>query len=254
MNDPRTLRTLPSRQALPQGLILEKPARNLASLATTQALAEMQQLVLSQWKNPKLFADVAKHGIRPVDRLLFFGPPGNGKTMASQWLAAQIGVPLYRVQSETLVTAFLGGTSTTVGNLMEWLSTQPRCVVLLDEVEMLFPSRESGSDNCSRELTAAGSVFWQYLDRWESPTLFILATNMEDRLDPAMLSRIDIKLEFGPPTPEQSSGVIKYWAETLHEHGGSEWGPMLDDGRQWESFRAIFHAVQWYVRQHIAAQ
>jgi SpoVK/Ycf46/Vps4 family AAA+-type ATPase len=248
----RSMSTAPTRSNLPHGLTLEKPGRNLAALATTEALLEVQRAVLAQWRHHETFAKLAKHGIRPVDRLLFHGPPGNGKTMASQWLAQQIDAPLFRVQCEQLVQMYMGQTTGNMARIMEWLQSQPRCVALFDEVECVFPSRERSKGASGAEMNNAMSVFWQYLDRWESPTLFVMCTNMPDRLDPALLSRIDLKMEFGPPTPEQASGVAQYWAEVLHEFGGGVWGPLLDDGRQWESFRALFQAVQWYVRMHVA--
>ncbi|MCC7475835.1 MAG: ATP-binding protein [Pirellulales bacterium] len=237
--------------ALPDGLSLEKPARNLAALATTEALAQLRHVVLAQWQHEAEFRALARHGIRPVDRLLFYGPPGNGKTMASQWLAREIDAPLYRVRCETLVNKYLGETSANIDRLMRWLEKQPRCVVLFDEVETILPSRSFSESSIGREISSAMGVFWQYLDRWEAPTLFVLATNMPERLDSALLSRIDIQMVFGPPTPEQASSVIQYWAEVLHEYGGGEWGKLLDDGRAWESFRALFHAVQGHVRMFV---
>lgn len=241
-----------NKSQLPTGLTLEKPARNLAALATTQTLVDMQKVVLGQWKHKAAFAALAKHGIRPVDRLLFYGPPGNGKTMAAGWLAQQIDAPLYRVRCEALVIAYLGQTAKTVGELMAWLEKQPRSVVLFDEVETLFPSRQSmkNGGGTDREMTSAMGAFWQYLDRWEAPTLFVLATNMPERLDKALLSRIDLQMEFGPPTQEQAASVALYWAEVLHEYGGGTWGPALAE-RPWESFRALFHAVQQQVREFV---
>ena len=119
------------------------------------------------------------------------------------------------------------------------------------EIETLFQSREIAEANVGREMASAMGVFWQYLDRWESPTLFVLATNMPERLDAALRSRIDVAMEFGPPTREQASNVVAYWSEVLHEYGGGEWRPLVDDGRQWESFRALFHEVQVHVRRFV---
>ena len=243
-----------NKPQLPHGLTHERRARNLAALATTETLADLQRVVLAQWKHAATFAELAKHGIRPVDRLLFYGPPGNGKTMASQWLAQQIDAPLYRVRCEALIQSYMGQTTGNVGAIMAWLENQPRCVVLLDEIEAIFPSRSESRGAAGAEMNNAMSVFWQYLDRWEAPTLFVMATNMPERLDPALLSRIDLKLAFGPPTREQASGVVQYWAEVLHEYGGGEWGPLVDDGREWESFRALFQTVQWHVRQYVTRQ
>lgn len=235
---------------LPVGLTLEKSARNLAALATTESLRDLQTVVLRQWNHGDTFAKLAKHGIRPVDRLLFYGPPGNGKTMAAQWLAQQIEAPLYRVQCEALVTSYSGQTASNVGNVMKWLETQPRSVVLFDEVETLFQSRTRIDGTIGRDLSSAMTVFWQSLDRWEAPTLFVMATNLPEHMDAALKSRIDLQIEFGPPTAEQVASVAAYWSEVLHEYGGHEWGPGLG-ARNWESFRALFHGVQSCVREFV---
>ncbi len=239
---------------IPQGISLEKPAKNLASLATTNGLRQLTSTVLAQWKHEKQFAALARYGVRPIDRLLFYGPPGNGKTMASQWLAQQLGTPMYRVRCESLIGSYLGQTATRLSSVMTWLDKQGRCVVLFDEVEQLFQGRGISSGQCARELSSAMTIFWQFLDRWEAPTLFVLATNLPDQLDAALLSRIDLKMEFGPPTTEQAESVIRYWQEVLHEFGGEQWGPkLIEHAPRFESFRELFQAVQSEVRGHIAA-
>lgn len=239
---------------LPQGLSLERPAKNIASLATTDALLALRETVLAQWKFTADFQKLARHGIRPIDRMLFYGPPGNGKTMASQWIAAQLAVPLYRVRCETLIEAYVGRTAANLSTVMRWLEIHGgSSVVLFDEVEQILISRgATGTDTVARELNSAMTVFWQFLDRWESPTLFILATNLPDRLDAALLSRIDIKLEFGPPTREQAVSVVGYWQEVLHEYGGENWGPrLIDRERPPASFRELFQEIQNCVRQFV---
>lgn len=248
------MNTLPSKRhgELPNGLSEEKPASNLAALATTNSLEQLSRLVVKQWSHAAEFARLAKHGIRPVDRLLFHGPPGNGKTMASQWLAAKLDAPLYRVRCEMIVTAYFGQTASNLSEIMQWLSTQPKCVVLFDEVEQLFTSRTLTHGVGAQEYGSAMTIFWQFLDRWDAPTLFVLATNLPERVDAALLSRIDLKMEFGPPTPEQMANVIHYWQEVLHEFGGDEWGPRLAKRANYESFRALFQEIQNCVRMHVA--
>jgi SpoVK/Ycf46/Vps4 family AAA+-type ATPase len=242
-----------STAKLPQGLSLEKEAKNLAALATTNSLDQLSTLVINQWSHAAEFARLAKHGIRPVDRLLFYGPPGNGKTMASQWLAAKIGAPLYRVRCEMIVNKYLGETTSNLAHIMHWLTNQPKCVVLFDEVEQLFKSRHLLEGASGVEYGSAMTIFWQFLDRWEAPTLFVLATNLPDQLDPALLSRIDLKMEFGPPTADQTANVIHYWQEVLHEFGGDDWGPRLLKRINYESFRALFQEIQNCVRAQIVS-
>lgn len=246
----------PKSDGLPAGLSIEAAATNLASLATTPALRELTDTVLRQWRSRDAFAPLARYGIHPIRQLLFHGPPGNGKTSACQWIASQIDVPLYRVRCEQLVEAYLGRTAANVAGVMQWIARQGPAVVLFDEVESLFPSRADGSGACSREMSSAMTVYWQWMDRWKKQHLFVLATNMVDRLDPALVSRIEMSLEFGPPTDSQCRQVIGYWAETLHEYGVETWGPALrsriDDGDGFESFRDLWHAIRSAVSTHVS--
>lgn len=240
---------------LPAGLSEEKPGSNLASLAMTPSLKSIIDTVLVQWKSQKTFEPLAKYGIFPVRQLLFYGPPGNGKTSACQWLAKQLDVPLYRVRCESLVEPYLGRTAANVSKVMEFLVKSPSAVVLFDEVETLFPARGKDSSACSREMTSAMTTYWQYMDRWSRNHLFVLATNMQDKLDPALMSRIELHLEFGPPTEEQAREVIAYWAETLHQYGGAAWSAelywFLDKGGSFESFRFLWQQIQRQVNRFL---
>lgn len=247
------MQTLPnSDEKLPPGLVLEKPAKNLAALATSENFRRLTSTVTAQWSRKEEFAALAKYGMQPINRLLFFGPPGNGKTMASQWLAAKLQVPLYRVTVESLIGKYMGDTERGLAAVLDWLANKPACVVLFDEAEQILCDRKEMHGVLGRELTSAMALFWQRLDRWEAPTLFILATNLEERLDAALLSRIDLKLYFGPPTPEQAASVIAYWQEVLHEYGGDQWGPTLLESKHCESFRELFYTIQQRVREHIS--
>jgi SpoVK/Ycf46/Vps4 family AAA+-type ATPase len=248
------MQTLPTRDdKLPPGLVLEKTAKNLAALATSDNFRRLTSTVTAQWSRKKEFAALAKYGLQPINRLLFFGPPGNGKTMASQWLAAQLQVPLYRLTPEVFIGRIMGETERGLATVLDWLAKQPACVVLFDEAEQFLCDRQEMQGTNGRELTGAMAMFWQRLDRWEAPTLFVLATNLDDRLDKALLSRIDLKLYFGPPTPEQAASVIAYWQEVLHEYGSDQWGPALLELERWESFRELFYTIQQYVREHVAS-
>lgn len=179
-----------------------------------------------------------------------YGPPGNGKTMACHWLAADLGVPLYRVRCEELVASLLGHTALNVRRAMDWIAGCGKAIILFDEVETIFPSRnstDSMNEGCKREISAAMAVMWQMLDRWSTPQLFCFATNMEDRLDPALLSRFELKLHFPPPTRENVVDVLDYWREVFHDLGADIWYPELID-RDYESFRQLWLSIADRVR------
>jgi SpoVK/Ycf46/Vps4 family AAA+-type ATPase len=239
---------------LPEGIVLEKPGRNLDSLTQTSALQSLQTTLIHEWKIREAFAPVEKFGIRPTTMALFYGPPGNGKTMAAKMLASVIEAPLYRVSCDGLLSAYLGKSESNIRDVMAWLSTAGEAVVLFDECESLFRSRNASEGNCAQAIVRAMQVFWQAVDRWETPQIFLLATNRMQEIDEALLSRCETQLEFVGPTKEQAQLVLDYWAETLHEYGAEEWSPVLAKQIQRNtpaSFRELWQLICTGVRQWI---
>lgn len=241
--------------ARPPTITLEDPATNLQSLVTTASLEVLSRTVTSQWRTPEVWDRLERYGIFPTRQILFHGPPGNGKTMACQRIAAEMGVPLYRVLCEQVVSKWMGETTKNISEMMDWLATQGECVVLLDEVESLFPARGKTGGNIGREVASAMQVYWQRMDRWRRRQLFVLATNRPDDLDSALMSRLEIKLEFGPPTEEQARKVLEYWREALHAYGGyqvtEDLIAYLDAGSSFASFRELWQKIQQGIVQHV---
>lgn len=251
------MRELP-RNGLPQGVTLEKEGRNLDSLTQTETLATLKKTLVHEWNLRQKFAGVSQFGIHPTKLALFHGPPGNGKTMAAKMLAKATGTILYRVSCEGLFASHLGEIEKNMGAVMKFLESAGPCVVLFDECESIFRARGATEGSCANAISNTMMVFWQYIDRWETPQLFLLATNLIDQLDPALISRCELSLEFGPPTIGQAQQVLAYWEEVLHEYGAEKWGKSirdkLNEGELPPSFRALWQKISRSVRAHIIAQ
>lgn len=237
---------LPSK--LPAGLTLEKIPAFVPRMVMTDELQTVMREVLRQWKHRDRFAGLVKFGIRPLDRLLFFGPPGNGKTMASQWMCQELKTPLYRVRCEQLIGMLMGDMVRGLTEVTDYLRTvRTPAVCLFDEIESIFIDRSASAGQCDRERATALTAFFQALDRWETPTLIVMCTNLVDQLDPALLSRIELKLEFQGPTADQAREVVEYWRELLCEHGADDWGPgfaeSIEAGCVPESFRDLTQRI-----------
>lgn len=240
---------------MPVGIVEEPPGRNLDSLVKSDALECLQETLVHQWTIRDAFADVAVYGIKPTTMALFHGPPGNGKTMAAKMLAKITGAPLYRVACESLIASYLGKTESNMATILSWLERQGEAVVLFDECEAIF-SRRDGGGECSKTISRAMQVFWQAVDRWDSPQMFLLATNLIDQVDPAVLSRCELKLEFKGPTKQQALLVVDYWAEVLHEHGAEGWAAGLRQEIKKASpisFRSLWQQISDSVRRFIVA-
>jgi hypothetical protein len=70
-----------------------------------------------------------------------------------------------------------------------------------------------------------------------------------------MISRIELQLEFGPPTEAQAIECLAFWRELLSDYGADEWGPAIEaEIRRTlpESFRELRHVIAIATRGWVA--
>ena len=155
--------------------------------------AELDQLIAAQ---PKLSARLAAWGydtLIPQGRavtLLFCGPPGTGKTTLASAVARKLGKRLLIVDG-----ARLGESGRNLEVELDELLLEARlqdAVVLFDECEQLFGGR-AGAGNARIGTLLRG------IDRFEG--LVVLATNLPERLDPALDRRVLLRLQLDVPPP-----------------------------------------------------
>lgn len=227
---------------IPSSVSKEKLSAGLAGLAVTPELQRLSASVLSQWAKRDRLEKLAAFGVYPTRKILLYGPPGNGKTTCCQWMASKLKVDFYLVRTDALVGSYLGTTANNIRETMDWIAKVGPAVVLFDEVETLFLSRDNADGTCGRELSSAMATFWQMLDRWASPQLFCFATNMPEKLDKALMSRFELQLYFGPPTWAQVNSVVEYWSEVFHEYAPDTWAQSIRDAEH-VSFRSLWQSI-----------
>lgn len=138
-------------------------------------------------------------GFEPVRSVIFIGPPGVGKTLAAQWLARELNIPLLTLDLASVMSSFLGKTGTNIKSVIDYAKGFP-CVLLLDEFDAIAKKRDDYGD--VGELKRLVTVLLQAIDEWPASSLLVAATNHPDILDPAVWRRFDIKLDFdNPPSP-----------------------------------------------------
>jgi len=69
-----------------------------------------QQLVRVLAENRRR-VELLSWSVAPTRRLLFFGPPGCGKTLAARVLAGELGIPIMTVRIDALFSRYLGETA-----------------------------------------------------------------------------------------------------------------------------------------------
>lgn len=124
-----------------------------------------------RWAGPFLLGDYDER-LRPRGVLLG-GPPGTGKTTAAKRMAAQIGVPLYRLDLGSVKGRWVGESEQTLSEALAQVERESPCVLLIDEVEKLFPSHQS--DSGITENLLANLLWW--LAEHRARVLTVMTTN-----------------------------------------------------------------------------
>ena len=129
--------------------------------------------------------------------IVLAGPPGVGKTASAEFIAAETGRSLYRVDLSSVVSKYIGETEKNLKKLFD-KTENTDAAILLDEADELFGKRTAVKDAHDRN---ANIEFTYLLKRIETyPGIVILTTNRIANLDPAFVRRARFTIQL--PLPE----------------------------------------------------
>ncbi|WP_338761608.1 ATP-binding protein [Massilia sp. METH4] len=128
---------------------------------------------------------------------LFAGPPGTGKTMAAEAIAAELALPLYRIDLSQVVDKYIGETEKNLRRLFD-AADAADVILFFDEADALFGKRTEVRDAHDRYANLEISYLLERMERFKGMAL--LATNRKKDVDEAFLRRLRFVVEF--PLPE----------------------------------------------------
>lgn len=179
------------------------PKARFAEMILDAATAErLQRLV----KEQRHCAKIQAHGLSPRRKLLLVGPPGTGKTLTALALAGELGIPLFVVRLDALITKFMGETAAKLRQVFDAIASV-RGVYFFDEFDAIGAQRGFGND--VGEIRRVLNSFLQMLERDESSSIVIAATNHPQALDYALFRRFDDVIEYSLPNETQIIELLK---------------------------------------------
>ena len=146
------------------------------------------------------------HGFAPIHRLLLVGPPGTGKSMTASALAAELGLPLFTIRLDALISKFMGETSAKLRTIFD-ATARTRAVYLFDEFDALGAQRTAGND--VGEARRILNTFLLFLDDTQPESLVIAATNHPALLDTALFRRFDGVVAYALPSSAEAIDVLR---------------------------------------------
>lgn len=153
--------------------------------------------IVDEWRRRSC---LEKRKLRRRTKLLFFGPPGCGKSLTARALAHDLSLPVFVVRFDAIVGAYLGQTALRIRELFRFVASTP-CVLLIDEVDALAKRRGNPLD--VGELDRVVISLMQELEHTEPMGLLVAASNVPRQLDEAFWRRFDLVLEFPRPTKRE---------------------------------------------------
>jgi SpoVK/Ycf46/Vps4 family AAA+-type ATPase len=215
----------PSR---PNGLMaLPKDRRDGADLLLLkESLIDQTKIILTKETETKIARALdeqrgrlrlARHGISPKSKLLFWGPPGCGKTLAAHFIAHELGLPVGLLRLSTVISSYLGDTASHLQRVFDFANKTPM-VLLLDEVDAVAKNRDDRND--VGELKRVVNSLLQAIDLFKSDrSVVIAATNHQYLLDPALWRRFDDVIQFPLPTAKDHEKLLKRLLNGVHFKG-----------------------------------
>lgn len=161
----------------------------------------LEQVITEQRQRHALMAQ----GFDPVHRLLLEGPPGTGKTMTASVLAHELSMPLLTIRIDSVLSKFLGETSSKLRILFDAVAQQ-RAVYLFDEFDAL------GSDRAGNDVGEARRIlnsFLLFLEQASPESIVIASTNHRGLLDRALFRRFDLVITYDLPDESEAVAVLR---------------------------------------------
>jgi SpoVK/Ycf46/Vps4 family AAA+-type ATPase len=205
------VKTLPvnaAQKELNDLLELVHPKEKLKDMILPFGLQKSLKRVLDEQKKIDL---LRQNNLFPRKKLLFVGPPGCGKTMSARVLASELSLPLFIIRLDGLISRYMGESISKLRLIFEAMH-QFRAVYLFDEFDSIGTTRSHAND--VGEIKRILNTFLLQIEKDDSSSLIIAATNLPNMLDTALFRRFDDIIQYPLPTKAE---ILKLYENELSE-------------------------------------
>jgi SpoVK/Ycf46/Vps4 family AAA+-type ATPase len=205
------VRTLPvntAQKELNDLLELVHPKEKLKEMVLAPKLEKALKRVLDEQRKTDLLRE---NNLFPRKKLLLTGNPGCGKTLTARVLASELSLPLFIIRLDGLISRYMGESIAKLRLIFEAMH-QFRAVYLFDEFDSIGTTRTQGND--VGEIKRVLNTFLLQIEKDDSNSLIIAATNLPETLDTALFRRFDDIIQYPLPTQDE---ILKLYKRELEE-------------------------------------
>lgn len=151
-----------------------------------------------------------------INKIIFEGKPGTGKTESALIIAKALKRELLMVNSQKIIDSRLGQSAKNLSDVFEFInlvSKKGNYVFLLDEIDSLVMDRINNKD--LREMGRVTSTFLIELEKLNPNAILIATTNLFKELDRALTRRFDVCVSFDRYTKEDCGILAIHFLKEL---------------------------------------
>ena len=191
-----------------------EPLRPVAPLrlgfAAVGGMAELKRTLAEEVIGPlRDPARYTKLGLGIPNGLLLYGPPGCGKTFLAERFGEELGYAFRKVTPADVASIYIHGTQERIASLFDRARKEKPCVLFLDEVDAMIPSRDQSIDH---GYASEVNEWLAQMDECGRTGVFVLAaSNQPDRIDAAIRrsGRFDKIAYVGPPDQGARAAIFE---------------------------------------------
>ncbi|WP_294333097.1 ATP-binding protein [uncultured Chryseobacterium sp.] len=177
------------------------PQETLDELQSIESWYGSSRILMEDWGMQKK--------LKPGFRVLFYGDPGTGKTLAASLLGKYTGRPVFRVDVSMLVSKYIGETEKQLAKLFDKAENK-NWILFFDEADAIFGKRTSVKDAHDKYANQEVSYLLQRIETFSG--LIILASNFKNNMDQAFSRRFHSCIKFSNPKHEER---LRIWQQNL---------------------------------------
>jgi len=156
-------------------------------------------------------------GIKPPRGMILYGPPGTGKTLIAKAVATESAANFIAIKGPEVMSKWVGESEKKLREVFRKAKQVSPCIVFLDELDALAPTRGTGGDNnVSDRLVDQLLTSMDGLENLEG-VITIGATNRPEIIDPALLrpGRFDRMILVGEPDEDAREKILEIHTKSM---------------------------------------
>lgn len=169
-------------------------------------IEELHEAVILPLTEPDLFAAYLSL-VQSPKGVLFYGPPGCGKTMLAKAIAKESGAYFLLIRMLTIMNMWYGESNKIANAIFSLANKLQPCIIFIDEIDSFLRERSSSEHEVSAMLKAEFMTLWDGLSS-NGRIMVMGATNRQNDIDQAFMRRMPKRFAVGKPDMEQRKAIL----------------------------------------------